>query len=250
MTTALAISNSGFTLRSVPGGSAVISASGSSFSVLFINGDNLTLYGLEVNGGGTKNCVSLGYGGESNAAAWANDDTLDHVRLHDCGNDSHEHAVYAEFTNRLHIVDSYLFADGGYGIQFYPSAENSLVDYTVIDGNARGSGWSGNVTFAGEAPGGEYSLPHGSLYNVIRYSLITFSTQNYNVESYFPSGSLPPVGNEVAFSCLFGAPSGNFDGSNGYTQHDNRAVDPLYTDRSAHNYRLRAGSPCAGWGPR
>jgi hypothetical protein len=215
-----------------------------------IHGDNLSLVGLDVNGGGTKNCILLGNGGESNAALVANDDTLDHAHLYDCGNDSHEHAIYAEFTNRLHIVDSYLFAEGGYGIQFYPSAQNSLVDYTVIDGNARGVGWSSNVTFAGEAPGGEYTQAHGSRYNVIRYSLITFSTQNYNVESYFPTGSLSPIGNEVAYSCLVGAPSGNFDGSNGYTQHDNRAVDPLYTNRSAHDYRLRIGSPCAGWGPR
>ena len=120
----------------------------------------------------------------------------------------------------------------------------------MIDGNAGGSGWSSNLQFAGEAPGGEYSQPHGSRYNVIRYSLITFPLQHYNVSAYYPSGSLSPAGNEVAFTCLYGAPDGNFDGSNAYTQHDNRALDPRYVDRNAHDYRLQAGSPCAGWGPR
>jgi hypothetical protein len=180
----------------------------------------------------------------------ADDLTVSGSRLHDCGDNAHEHAIYAEFTNRLHVVDSYLYGAGGYGIQFYPSAQNSLVEYSVVDGNATGSGWSSNIVFAGEAAGGEYQQAHGSRYNVVRYSLITFPLQHYNVEAYYPSGSLPPQGNEVYSNCLFGAPDGNFDGSNAYTQHDNRAVDPRYVNKATHDYRLQTGSPCTGWGPR
>jgi hypothetical protein len=215
-----------------------------------IHGDNVTLANLDLDGGGLRNCLLLGNGAENSPGLAADDLLLTRSRVHDCGDDVHEHAVYAEFTERLHVTDSYLFSSGGYGIHFYPSAQHSLVEHTVVDDNARSSGWSGNLTFSGEAPGGEYTQPHGSRYNVIRYSLITFPTQHYNVGSYYPSGSLEPIGNEVAFSCLYGAPRGNFDGSNGYTQHDNRAVDPQYVNRSAHDYRLHAGSPCAGWGPR
>jgi hypothetical protein len=265
----LSISNGGFTLRSSDNQRATISGNvtvqdsadgvrldglnltgGSGFTLVEVHGDNLVLANLDVDGGGVHNCLLLGNGGESSPGMAADDVLLSRSSVHDCGDDAHEHAIYAEFTNHLHVVDSYLYGDGGYGIQFYPSAQNSLVEYTVVDGNARGSGWSSNIVFSGEAPGGEYTLPHGSRYNVIRYSLITFPLQHYNVEAYFPSGSLPPAGNEVAFSCLFGAPQGNFDGSNAYTQHDNRALDPRYVDRAAHDYRLQAGSPCTGWGPR
>ena len=265
----LSVSNAGFTLRSSDNQRATISGNvtlqdsadgvrldgldltgGSGFTLVAVHGDNDAFVNLDVDGTGVRNCLLLGDGGESSPGMAADDFLLSRSRVHDCGDDAHEHSIYAEFTNRLHVVDSYLYGSGGYGIQFYPSAQNSLVEYTVVDGNARGSGWSSNIVFSGEAPGGEYNLPHGSRYNVIRYSLITFPLQHYNVESYYPSGSLPPVGNEVAFSCLFGAPQGNFDGSNAYSQHDNRALDPLYVDRAAHDYRLQAGSPCAAWGPR
>ena len=265
----LSVSNGGFSLRSSDNQRATISGNvtlqdsadgvrldgldltgGSGFTLVAVHGDNDAFVNLDVDGTGVRNCLLLGDGGESSPGMAADDFLLSRSRVHDCGNDAHEHSIYAEFTNRLHVVDSYLYGSGGYGIQFYPSAQNSLVEYTVVDGNARGSGWSSNIVFSGEAPGGEYNLPHGSRYNVIRYSLITFPLQHYNVESYYPSGSLPPAGNEVAFSCLFGAPQGNFDGSNAYSQHDNRALDPLYVDRAAHDYRLQAGSPCAAWGPR
>jgi hypothetical protein len=265
----LSIANGGFTLRSSDGQRARINgnvtlqdsadsvrlqsldlAGGSGFTLVDVHADNVTFSDLDVDGSGVRNCLLLGDGAESSPGQSADDLLIERSRLHDCGDNNHEHAIYAEFTNRLHVVDSYLYGEGGYGIQFYPSAQNSLVEYTLIDGNAIASGWSSNVTFSGEAPGGEYSQPHGSRYNVIRYSLITFPAQNYNVESYYPSGSLPPVGNEVAFSCLYGAPSGNFDGSGAYSQHDNRAQNPLYVNRAAHDYRLQTGSPCNGWGPR
>jgi hypothetical protein len=267
----VSISGSGIVLRSVSGQRALLkgrlsisrsaadvrvqslnfdAANLSTFSQLYVNGDRVTLSDLDINGAGRVNCVLAGAGGGSTSADWALDLVIERSRIHHCGDNSHEHAVYAEFTDRLRISDSYLYANGGYGLHFYPHAQNSLVEYTLIDSNARGSGWSSNVTFSGESAGGEYSQPYGSRYNRIRYSLISNSSQNYNVESYYPSGSLAPAGNEVAFSCVFNAPKGNFDGSNAYSQHDNKNTDPLYTNRSSHDYRLQPGSPCTGWGPR
>ena len=263
----LNISNRGFTLRSADGERASIVGNlslqdsadgvtlrslnlsgGSGFSLVYVHGDNVTLSDLVIDGGGVRNCLLLGNSAENDPGEAADDLLIERSRIHHCGNDAHEHAVYAEFTERLTIRDSYLYANGGYGVQFYPSAQHSLIEYTVIDGNARGSGWSSNLTFSGEAPGGEYTRAHGSRYNVVRYSLITFSGQNYNVESYFPEGSLDPIGNEVAYSCLFGAPRGNFDGSNGYSQHDNRALDPRL--RRPGRARLPAASrkPVCGVG--
>ena len=267
----VSVSNDGFTLRSASGQRALLkgrfsigsaatdvrlesldfdAGNLSTFAQLYVNGDRVTLRDLDLNGAGRVNCILAGAGGGSNSAEWALDLVIERSRIHHCGDNNHEHAIYAEFTDRLRISDSYLYANGGYGLHFYPHAQNSLVEYTLVDGNARASGWSSNVTFSGESPGGEYSQPYGSRYNRILYSLITNSSQNYNVEAYFPSGSLAPAGNEIAFSCLFNAPKGNFDGSSAYSQHDNKATDPQYSDRSRYDYRLQPGSPCTGWGPR
>jgi hypothetical protein len=267
----VSVSTGGFVLRSVSGQRAVLkgrfsisrsaadvrleslsfdAANVTTFSQLYVNGDRVTLRDLDIDGAGRVNCILAGAGGASNSAEWAVDLVIEKSRIHHCGDNSHEHAIYAEFTDRLRISDSYLYAAGGYGLHFYPHAQNSLVEYTLIDSNARGTGWSSNVTFSGEAAGGEYSQGYGSRNNRILNSLITNSTQNYNVESYFPTGSLDPAGNEVAFSCLFNAPKGNFDGSDDYSRHDNKLSDPLFVNRSNYDYRLQSGSPCTGWGPR
>jgi hypothetical protein len=136
----------------------------------------------------------------------------------------------------------------------YPDAQGSLIEYVVIDGNS--GKCKANLTFSGEAAGGEYALPHASSNNVVRYSLITNSRCRYNVESYYPSGSLQPVGNRVESSCVWNAPSGNWGylstdaGAVAYTERNNLDKDPLYVDRAGKDFRLQSGSPCAGWGAR
>jgi hypothetical protein len=136
----------------------------------------------------------------------------------------------------------------------YPDAQGSLIEYVVIDGNS--GECKANLTFSGEEAGGEYALPHGSSNNVIRYSLITNSRCRYNVESYYPSGSLTPVGNLVEYSCVWNAPWGNWGylttdaGAVAYTERNNLDVNPLYVNLTRKDFNLQAGSPCTGWGPR
>jgi hypothetical protein len=250
----LTLSRSGFTLRNVPGQQASLSG-GSGFTLVAITGDDLMLYGLDVSGGNARNCLLLGAGGESNAANVVNNLTLDHMRIHDCGDDNHEHAVYAEFTNDLHIVDSYLYASGGYGLHFYPEANGSLVEHSLIDGNDTGTGYAGNVVFSGEAAGGEYAQAHTSDRNVVRDSLMTFASpgeNTRNVDSYSPTGANQLLGNEVAFNCVY-SPSDtafSFDHAGDYAQYSNLTADPRYVDRTAGNFTLQPDSPCVGKGPR
>jgi hypothetical protein len=227
---------------------------------ILVQGDDVTLYGLDVTnpkpGSGTTGiCITAGYGAESDPANIAYRLTVDHVRSHHCGDDAHEHGIYLEFTRDAHIVDSVFDHSAGNGIQFYPDADGTLVEHSVISDN-NSSGDKANVMFAGERRRGEYKRSHTSDNNVIRNSLITFALARYDVSSYYPRRSGSPVGNVVEFSCLFGAPRGDFgdllaaDGSAAYSQHDNLHADPHYIDRPSGDYRLQAGSPCAGYGVR
>lgn len=223
-----------------------------------VHGDRVTLDNLEITNrdkpGTAYNgmCVLAGSGFEATPANTAVDLTVSRSRIHNCGDDAHEHAIYLESTRNAHVVDSFLYDNPGYGIHMYPDAQGSLIENDTIDGNS--SKCKANVTFSGEKAGGEYSQPHGSSHNVIRNSLITNSLCRYNVESYYPNGALQPTGNVVENSCVWNAPWGNYGylktsaGNVAYAQHDNLDADPQYIDRTAKNFALQPTSPCLGKG--
>ena len=58
-------------------------------------------------------------------------------------------------------------------------------------------------------------------------------------------------GNLVADNCFWHGANGNVYATNGgFDQRDNRIGNPRFVDRAAKDFRLRAGSACAGDGPR
>jgi hypothetical protein len=231
----------------------VIDGSLSASNTVQVQGDHVTLRQLEITNRAKPganwngNCVIGGAYGERSPANIARYLLIDRTRIHDCGDDRHEHGIYLEFTRHTVIKSSYLYRNPGYGIHMYPDARETLIERNVIDGNS--SQCKANLTFSGEAAGGEYDLPHGSRDNTVRFNLITFPVCRDNIESYYPSGSLAPVGNRVIRNCVYGAPGRNFGGTSGYSTAKNILRDPLYVNRGLGDFRLRAGSPCAGLGP-
>jgi hypothetical protein len=173
---------------------------------------------------------------------------IERSRIHNCGDDAHEHSIYLETTRNAVVRDNYLYGNNGYGVSMYPDAQGSLIEYNVIDGNSRAG--RANLTFSGEAAGGEYAQPHGSDNNTVRFNLISNAVTRYNVDSYYPSGSVVPSNNRVDSNCVWNAPFGNFGGTNAYTQTNNKNADPLYVNRAAADFTLQANSPCTGLGPR
>ena len=229
-------------------------ASTNAWNVL-VHGDDVTLGpGLNMDnlktGGTNAICITAGYGTETTPANAAWRLNIIGNRIHNCGDDDHEHAIYAEFTRDAYIADNYLYDNPGMGLDFYPDAQGTIAEYNTIDGNSLDC--KQNVGFAGEQAGGEYSQNHASSNNIVRYSLITNAACRYNVDAFYPASSPLPVGNVVHSSCVWNAPFGNFghDRAGDYTEHSNLNVNPLYENRAAKDFDLQAGSPCAGWGVR
>jgi parallel beta helix pectate lyase-like protein len=196
----------------------------------------------KINSSNTGSCVLLGILG---APAFR-----PHVvrsRIHNCGggNGGHDHAIYTEFTRRAVIRDNYLYDNPGFGISMYPDTQNALIEHNVIDGNGYEN--RGNVTLSGEEAGGEYDRDYASSNNLLRNNIITNARARYNIDSYFPS--LQPSGNLVTNNCVWNAPWGNATGEGGFAYVANLDRDPLFVDRAAKDFRLRDGSPCAGFGP-
>jgi hypothetical protein len=214
-----------------------------------VQGDRVTLRHLDITNrnkpGSAYNamCVLAGAGFEEDPANTAHDLVVESSRIHDCGDDTHEHAIYLESTRNAVVRDSYLYDNPGYGISMYPDAQGTLVVRNVIDGNGHG-----NITFSGEKAGKEYRMDHASSWNRVVRNVISNAGSRYNIESFFPS--LKPVGNTVVLNCVWNAPWGNFGYTDGYTRSSNIEAPPRYVDRSRKDFRLRTSSRCRGLGPR
>lgn len=182
------------------------------------------------------------------------DFVLDRNRVHDCGMDptnvfsqadSGAHGIYLAHTRNARVTNNLVYRNRWRGLQTWPKAEGSLIANNVFDQNSTHVNVGSSLTEDG---------PWYSSDTVVRDNIMTNRVTDYrpeknpaNIYGNFPTGS-PTYGNQAFGNCIDnwgGAPTGG----NGIAFGANLSGNAIYVDRAAGDFRLAAGSPCAGKGP-
>jgi parallel beta-helix repeat protein len=202
-----------------------------------INAENVSFIGNDVTNDHNAICFLLGnsWGAVKNTLVKGN-------RIHDCGRlpaENHSHGIYVEESTDAKILDNVIYDNADRGIQLYHNAQGTEIRGNVIDGNGEGIIFSGDFGYT-------------SNNNIVDDNIITNSRERNNVESWYPDGNPIGKGNVVRNSCVGGGVRDNGGGGIssqwGFTVEHNNVIgkNPKFVDRAAHDYRLQAGSPCAG----
>ena len=198
-----------------------------------INGDRVSFIGNDVTNGHTPAiCFIVGNSGRWGVAV---DTLIQGNRIHNCGElpaQNHDHGIYVESSRRLRVLDNLIYDNADRGIQFYPDAQDSLVQGNIIDGNGQGILFSGN---AGLASNG----------NRVVGNVISNSVVRYNVESWYPEGNPIGEGNVAAGNCIWNGRRGNVSEEWGFRAEDNVVADPQFADRDGKDFRLDPSGACA-----
>lgn len=201
-----------------------------------VNANNATFRRNDVTNNHHSICFDLGH------QEWGRADNarIELNRIHDCGRmpaTNHDHGIYVAIASNTLIRGNWIYDNADYGIQLYPSAQNTRVVGNIIDGNGEG------ITFSGE---------HGltSNGNVVEGNVIANSKVRNNVESWYPRGN--PIGrdNIVRNNCVKG---GVYDYGNGgigeqigFRVVNTSRTRPAYANRSAGDFRLGGANRCSG----
>jgi Right handed beta helix region len=201
-------------------------------NTLQIWGDFVTLRGNDItNRRRARSCLFLGH----HSFGLAYNTLVDRNRIHDCGSDTfYDHGIYAAATRDLRVTNNYIYDSGGWAIHLWRDAQRSVIEHNVLDGAPE----------SGLLLGGDESYQTSDTY--VAYNIFTWNS-TWGVDQFWagPPGS----GNLVELNCFWANDRGPFDEQIGFTERNNTLADPLYVDRSARDFRLRPGSPCAAMGP-
>lgn len=137
------------------------------------------------------------------------------------------HSIYAlSFTN-LTIVDNVFYGTGAYVIQLYPYAEHAIIRHNVIDGSNEYS-IRGSIVIDADSS----SSPASAIIenNIINNTAVTA------IQARVGSG------HQVNSNCFYQNSGGDISGS--VAQTGNVNTNPMYVNRTTHDYHLSPGSPC------
>jgi parallel beta-helix repeat protein len=216
---------------------------------LSVSGDRVSFIDNEVTNYDTTICFDIGsvigYGAAHNVLLEGN-------RIHNCGvrpARNHHHAIYIENSINGVYRNNVIYDNADKGIVIFPDSDGNLIERNVIDGNATG------LLIGGSLLQDAWHLTYPKD-NLVRRNVITGS-RRYNVEGYWEWQPPADANNVVTDNCVWGAgfgiqiqhPLQASPWGAGFVARDNRELDPLFVDPAAKDFRLRAGSPCAGYGP-
>jgi hypothetical protein len=157
-------------------------------------------------------------------------------RFHECGsreNGNQDHAIYAANVNGGQIVDNVFWNTAAYAIQIYPNAHRVRFAHNVVDGDAPSV--RGGVFFGGDSD-------YASSDNVVEYNVIAYA-QTFNID--FSWDGATGSNNIARRNCLWAGREGNINTERGgFSRIDNKVANPLFVNKTKHDYRLKPRSRC------
>ncbi len=153
-------------------------------------------------------------------------------KIHECGRLAtvdQEHGIYFENTADTRVVDNLFWGAAGFALHIYPNARRTVIAHNVVDGNRYG------VIVAG-------ADDYASSGITVAQNLITNTSADYNLRSWWESSA--GTDNVAENNCVFNGFRGDVLAESGLAVTGTVVADPLYVDRTGHDYRLQAGSPC------
>ena len=196
-----------------------------------IDANNATFSHDDVTNDHTGTCFGIG----SATWGWATGTLITHDRIHDCGElpaTNAQHGLYIGAATDTTIEWSLIYGNADRGIQLYPDAQRTTIDHNIIDDNGEGIIISGAGGVA-------------SSYTNIYDNILSNADIRHDVESYWPPGNPLGVDNTVHNNCIWGGSKGGIGmADGGYRVSENLKASPQFVNEVAHDYELRATSPC------